>query len=163
MRSSSSTTLSVSPGAPVIGGRQSKQARTVLDMRHGDVRAGTDDELNGADTLAERREVAVIPAPNEARPEDGEIPAIPFGEATSDAFLTGLRKRVPIALVEIWTDFDRTVLIERPTDGTPIVDCEAARENDATTGRARHPFEQSLRSGHCHGELRILTTRDARG
>src|SRR5207249_3685979 len=142
-----------------IRSRHGEQVGAVFDMSEGTARQRADDEMEPAHSLTEGGHIAMVTAPDEARPEHRQVPAVLLREAAGDALLPPFGDRVAVALVEIRNGLDGRALVEGAAAGAPVVDREAARQDHPPTRSASHGVEQALGSDHGASELEVLAAR----
>ena len=104
----------------------------------------------------------MVTAPDEARPQHRQVPAVLLREAAGDALLPPFGDRVAVAFVEIWNGLDGRALVEGAAAGAPVVDREAARQDHPPARSASHGVEQALGSDHGASELEVLAARHHR-
>src|SRR5438093_8672174 len=145
-----------------IRSRHGEQVGAVFDMSEGTARQRADDEMEPAHSLTEGGHIAMVTAPDEARPEHRQVPAVLLREAAGDALLPPFGDRVAVALVEIRNGLDGRALVEGAAAGAPVVDREAARQDHPPARSASHGVEQALGSDHGASELQVLAARHHR-
>src|SRR6202158_4027229 len=140
-----------------VGSRKREEVGAVIDVGRWDTREWTNHELQTTRAPTETREMTSAATPDPTRPQDGQVPAVLLGKAPCYPLLPRLGNCIAIPLVEIRRRLQRGTLVKSATDRAPVVDREAARQDQPTAATTRHRAEKPLRPGHRDGELQIVS------